>query len=71
MRAEVLEINAFSAHADYEEIGEWLAMADKSRLKGIFLVHGEGAAQDHLAEYLRGKGYPGPVIVEYGKTYAL
>jgi len=70
-RAEVREVNAFSAHADYSEIADWLSMADRSRLKGIFLVHGEDEAIDHLAKYLAGKGYPDPVAVEYGKTYAL
>jgi metallo-beta-lactamase family protein len=71
MRAEVIEINAFSAHADYEETADWLSMADRSRLKGIFLVHGEGMSQEKLRDYLAGKGYPVPVIVEYGKTYQL
>jgi metallo-beta-lactamase family protein len=71
LRAEVAEINAFSAHADYQEMGEWLEMLDRSRLKGIFLVHGERESQAHLQEYLTGRGFPKPQIVKYGESYAL
>jgi metallo-beta-lactamase family protein len=71
LRAEVMEINAFSAHADYEEIGDWLSMVDRSRLKGIFLVHGERESQIYLRDYLKAKGYPEPVINEYGERYEL
>jgi metallo-beta-lactamase family protein len=39
VNAKVEEINAFSAHADYKEMLEWLKLVDTSRLKGIFMVH--------------------------------
>jgi metallo-beta-lactamase family protein len=69
-RAEVEEINAFSAHADYAEAGEWLDSLDTSAIKKIFLVHGEKKAQAAFLQYLTGKGYPAE-IVRYGKTYGL
>ncbi|MDR1173859.1 MAG: MBL fold metallo-hydrolase [Treponema sp.] len=69
-RAEVEEINAFSAHADYAEEAEWLSSLDTSRLKKILLVHGESRAQAALTKFLSGKGYVNE-IVKYGKTYAL
>jgi metallo-beta-lactamase family protein len=69
-RAEVEEINAFSAHADYAEAGEWLDSLDTSRLRKIFLVHGEKKAQAAFLLYLSGKGYTAE-IVKYGKTYGL
>jgi metallo-beta-lactamase family protein len=69
-RAEVEEINAFSAHADYVEAGEWLDSLDASALKKIFLVHGEKKAQAAFQQYLNGKGYSAE-IVQYGKTYGL
>lgn len=68
-RAQVKAIGAFSAHADYEETGEWLDGIDTSRLKKIFLVHGEPKAQTAFKEYLHGKGYKDVEIVRYGKTY--
>ncbi len=56
VRARVKILNAFSAHADYVEIGDWVSRLDLGRLKGIFLVHGEPGAQAHLAEHLRARG---------------
>jgi metallo-beta-lactamase family protein len=71
VNAQVEEINAFSAHADYTEILEWLKAVDTSRLKGIFLVHGEKKAQAFLKKYLEENGYPNVEIVKYGKTYEM
>ena len=71
LKANVEEINAFSAHADYFEILEWLKELDTSRLKGIFLVHGEKKAQVFLKKYLEENGFPNVEIVKYGKTYEL
>jgi len=70
-RAEVEEINAFSAHADYGEAGEWLKAIDTSRLKKIFLVHGEPPAQSFFKKYLADEGFPQTEIVKYGKVYTL
>ena len=64
-------IDAFSAHADYEESTRWLDSIDTSRLKKIFLVHGEKDAQEFFAEYLKTHGYPNVEIVKYGEVYNL
>jgi metallo-beta-lactamase family protein len=69
-RAAVEEINAFSAHADYAEAGDWLDSLDTSGLRKILLVHGEKKAQAAFQQYLAGKGYTAE-IVKYGKTYEL
>ena len=66
-----MHINAFSAHADYKEIGEWLDSFDTSRLKGIFLVHGEPDSQAHLKSYLEKKDYQNIQIIKYDSTYSL
>jgi metallo-beta-lactamase family protein len=71
LRAQVEEINAFSAHADYFEAVEWLNALDTSRLRGIFMVHGEKKAQAAFRSYLAGHGYPDVDIVQYGRTYEL
>ncbi|MDR2402824.1 MAG: MBL fold metallo-hydrolase [Spirochaetaceae bacterium] len=70
-RAQVEEINAFSAHADYVEAVQWLDSLDVSRLKRIFLVHGEAKAQAAFVSYLAANGYPKVDIVQYGKTYGM
>ncbi|GAB1484297.1 MBL fold metallo-hydrolase [Treponema sp.] len=69
VRAKVEAIDAFSAHADYLEMGDWLDEVDTSRLKKIFMVHGEGKAQTAFKEYLADKGFKDVEIVQYGKTY--
>ena len=71
VRASVETINAFSAHADYKECGEWLDAIDTSRLKKIFMVHGEKNAQAAFTEYLAGRGYKDVQVVKYGETYEL
>jgi metallo-beta-lactamase family protein len=70
-RAAVEEINAFSAHADYAEAVDWLKSMDCSRLKRIFMVHGEPKAQAAFKQYLNEQGFPDVEIVKYGKTYSL
>jgi metallo-beta-lactamase family protein len=70
-RAEVAEINAFSAHADYAEMLQWLRALDTSRLKKIFLVHGEPRAQAAFKKHLAENGFPQAEIVRYGSTYEL
>lgn len=71
VKAEVEQINAFSAHADYVECTDWLDSIDKSRLKQIFMVHGEPDAQDFFYKYLAEHGYNNVTIVKYGETYEL
>ncbi len=69
VKANVEQINAFSAHADYEESTKWLKSIDTSRLKKIFMVHGEPKSQAFFKEYLNSQGFPNVEIIEYGKTY--
>lgn len=62
LKAEVHKINAFSAHADYNEITDWLKEVDTSRLKKIFLVHGDKDAQEYLQQHLTEKGYKVEIV---------
>src|SRR5574344_855233 len=71
VKADVETINAFSAHADYKESVEWLNALDTSRLKRIYMVHGEKDAQEYFIKYLNDNGYPNVTIVKYGETYTL
>lgn len=71
VRSDIVQINAFSAHADYKEAGQWLDSFDTSRLKGIFLVHGEPKAQSYFKSYLEKKNYPNIKIIKYDDVYTL
>jgi metallo-beta-lactamase family protein len=70
-KADVREINAFSAHADYSEAGDWLKSLDTSRLKKIFMVHGEPNAQSAFKKYLAGIGFGNVEVVSYGSNWEL
>lgn len=71
VNAEIAQINAFSAHADYTEIKTWLSKIDTSKLKKIFLVHGEPDSQAFLKKELTAAGYKDVEIIKYGKSYQL
>jgi metallo-beta-lactamase family protein len=68
-RAAVEEINAFSAHADYSEAISWLKALDTSRLKTIFMVHGEPKGQAVFKRHLADAGFFNVEIVKYGNIY--
>ena len=70
LKAEVVTLNAFSAHADYSEILDYISHLDYKKLKEIFLVHGEPDAQSHLKKLLDEKGHK-TTIVKYGEKYYL
>jgi metallo-beta-lactamase family protein len=71
LRARVKILNAFSAHADYEETRVWLRLLDGNRLKGIFLVHGEPDAQANLKQVLEKDGFKRVEILHQGEAVTL
>jgi metallo-beta-lactamase family protein len=56
LRAEVVVINAFSAHADRSELLDYV-MPLRGRVKGIFVVHGEEDQSEKLTALLEEKGF--------------
>lgn len=71
VNATIERCNAFSAHADYNEMIEWLGEIDTSRLKKIFLIHGEKEQQEAFKEHLAQAGFSNVEIVEEEKEYTL
>jgi metallo-beta-lactamase family protein len=57
VNAQVFVIDSFSAHADYQEIIQFLSCQDKSKVKQIFLVHGDYEIQKIFREKLLKEGY--------------
>jgi len=70
-RATVEKINAFSAHADYGEAIKWLQSLDTSRLKKIYMVHGEPKTQAAFKKHLEEADFPNVVIVKREQDYFL
>ncbi len=54
VKARVAQIHGFSAHADKEELLEWLS-ALKKPPKKLFIVHGEAESAQHFADYITEK----------------
>jgi metallo-beta-lactamase family protein len=70
VRAEIAVLNAFSAHADQNELLVYIQQFDARRMKSVFLVHGDPDQEEKLAEGLRGLGFSGvglPVRGEMAK----
>ncbi len=59
LRAEVVVLDGYSAHADRTELARWLGDLRKKSpaLGGVYLVHGEPVAQDALRAQLASDGY--------------
>lgn len=57
LRAEVVVMNSYSAHADEPEMLEFIGHLDQDRLKETFLVHGSFERQEKLKDALVQRGY--------------
>lgn len=55
--AEIGAVQGMSAHGDAGELLQFLAAQNPQKVKGLFLVHGEPASQEALAERLSAKGF--------------
>jgi metallo-beta-lactamase family protein len=71
LRARVKILNTFSAHADSNDIKEFVGKMDLKKLKKVFLVHGEDEELVKMKEHLLGIGVKAVEIVETAKEYEL
>jgi metallo-beta-lactamase family protein len=68
LRAEVVSLDGFSAHADQADLIAWAAGVKAAGAPSdVFLVHGELSAQNALARELLGKGLPRVTIPTRGQ----
>jgi metallo-beta-lactamase family protein len=51
VKARVVKVNGFSAHADKEELYSWLSELKKPPRK-LFVVHGEAESAQHFADFI-------------------
>ncbi len=68
LAAQVVKLNAFSAHADHDELMQWIGAYNRERLKHIYILHGEYAQSEALAQGLGSLGLSGVEIPERGET---
>lgn len=70
VKAEVEVMDSFSAHADRNEMVDFLANQVKSN-KALFLVHGTIERQEAFRDLLQENGFPDVEIPELNQTYNL
>ena len=71
LNARVKILNTFSAHADYNEILNYVKKFDLNRLKKVFLVHGEDDALENLHKLMLEAGVRDVQIVDPETEYSL
>jgi metallo-beta-lactamase family protein len=64
VNAEIGSIRSMSAHGDYEDLSQFLACQDPSKVKKLFLVHGEYEVQEQFKVRLSKKGFSDIIIPE-------
>ncbi len=71
LRAEVVVMNSYSAHADEPGVVGFIDQLDRDRLQKIFLVHGAPERQELMKSALVAAGHKNIVIPEYGESVQL
>lgn len=71
VKAEIEVLDAYSAHADYKEMMQYLKFIDPEKVKRVFLVHGEAESQLHFKTHLHGMGFSDIVIPMLGETFEI
>jgi metallo-beta-lactamase family protein len=71
VRARVKAMDVFSAHADRDDLINYVMASPPSRLKNIFLVHGESDQALPLRDALKSRGYQSVEFPAPGETYEL
>ncbi len=69
LNAEVVVMDSFSAHADADELLDYVNHFDKSRLQNIFLVHGEEDQQNIFSKKLKDSGFAKITIPKRGDEF--
>ena len=71
VKAEVFSIDAFSGHADYQEMEEYLRCQNPDKVKKVFIVHGDYNAQVPYSKVLENAGFKDIVIPSPGDVFEI
>lgn len=69
VKADIYRIDFFSAHADYNEILQFLSCQEPQQVENFFLVHGDKDALNQMQERLYDKGFHNIVIPTLGQGF--
>jgi metallo-beta-lactamase family protein len=70
VRARIVQINGFSAHADRDELINWLSSLRKPPRR-LFVTHGESSVSQHFAGLVRDKKGWEVAVPEYQEEFIL
>jgi len=70
LKAEVIVMNEFSAHADADELIQYCEQLDRSRLQQLFIVHGDYDQQQIFMDRLKAIGFKNITIPERGDVFS-
>jgi metallo-beta-lactamase family protein len=71
VQAEIRSIKSMSAHGDYEDLLQFLSVQDPTKVKQLFLVHGEYEVQQKFAQRIINNGFKNVNIPEYHQEFQL
>jgi metallo-beta-lactamase family protein len=71
VNADVEKIEAFSGHGDYNEMLDYISCQDTSKLKKLFLVHGDPESQQFYQGVLEKAGFENIECPEKGEEFTL
>lgn len=71
VRAKIKKIDVFSGHGDLNDLIFFAENQDKSKLKGVFLVHGDTGAMENFKNILTEKGYNNIEMPILNQSYEL
>ena len=69
VRAEILVMNSYSAHADRNELLRWIGCQDPGLVKQVFLVHGADHALEGLRDRYTEHGFRKILIPQQGQRF--
>jgi metallo-beta-lactamase family protein len=70
VRANIVQLNGFSAHADRDQLYKWLSSLKKAP-KCLFITHGETESSMNFSEFVREKLGWNTLVPEYRQTVVL
>ena len=71
VRAHLENIQAYSGHADYNELLHYLNTQNPETVKQFFVIHGEDEARAGLAERMAENGYKNVVTPKFKEEYEI
>jgi metallo-beta-lactamase family protein len=71
VNAEIRQTDIFSGHGDLDDLMAFVHYQDKTKLKQLFIVHGDISSMENFQQTLHEDGYTMASMPEYGSSYEL